>query len=57
MTDKILFQITVDDANIIANDMAGRDLVQEELDELEIILNDQLRWGNIIEEFIKGLRF
>jgi len=57
MEDKILFHITIEDANVIAEDILGRNLIQEELDELEIILYEKLEWGKLIEEFVKNLRF
>ncbi|MDX2128994.1 MAG: hypothetical protein SFU91_08160 [Chloroherpetonaceae bacterium] len=46
--DKIIYQLTVEDLQIVANDELNLDLTEEEIKLLEDKIGDYVDWYNII---------
>jgi hypothetical protein len=46
--DKIIYQLTVEDLQNVANDELSRDLTEEEIKLLENKIGDYIDWYNII---------
>lgn len=50
--DKVIYQLTVEDVQTVANDLLNRDLSQKEILEIEDEISKNIGWYDAIEDAI-----
>ena len=53
MKDRVIYQLTEEDLQIVSNDLLDRNLTEQEVSLLEEKIGNYIDWYNIIEDVIR----